>query len=1069
MEPSLKPNPFLSFSSFLHTHCNRFASDLSARFEDTKRFAESLTTRRFTPPPFASVSQYPKPSAGTSTATLNPSHVAKALAGTSVFTVSNTNNEFVLISDPAGDKSIGLLCFRQEDAEAFLAQARLRRRELKANAKVVPINLDQVVYLLKVEGISFRFLPDPIQIKNAMELKSSASKNGFDGVPVFQSELLVVRKKNKRYCPVYFSKEDIERELSKYTRASRGDQQIMVGSLEDVLRKMERSEKNSGWEDVIFIPPGRSYAQHMQEKKKMEENCEDCMRWEEQLYWNHFQTVHFSQLLLPGFHNRLAIPKKFSTYCKRKLAKIVTLKSPSGTKYNVGLEEDDEKTLAFRCGWDKFVKDHSLHESDLLVFKFNGSSEFEVLIFDGDTLCEKPTSYFVRKCGHAAEKTSRVTDFTATSSRSPKRYISIADDVETTVKISPVGNELDDLIDIDTMLPQTGTDQEEHSNSDIDTDSGQLPVISPTSKGPISEGKYPIGVFKKMRGQISINDPDRKADVEMIPGGSRKRIGEINKKKALSLAKRAVSTKGFLVVMKRSHVVSKCFLYVPVQWSARNMSREPQDVVMQVGERKWHLKFKYYGSKGRGGVSVGWKKFVRDNNLCEGDVCVFEPTKPEAKPFHLDVYIFRAAEAESSNNGMNTSTHLKAQARCPLQEHFLPRKNSKENLDRFIPNRSAMDFDYAHYALTEGNKGKDQVSSPSREAYRKQLADTMNLNHTRILAFRNKPLAPVDLLPTDHSASLHQQPKSVKPRRYIPQTSERTLDAPDIVDDFYLNLLDWGSANVLAIALGHTVYLWDASTGSTSELVTIDDEKGPVTSINWAPDGRHVAVGLNNSEVQLWDSGSNRQLRILKGCHQSRVGSLAGHTQEVCGLKWSGSGQQLASGGNDNVVHIWDRSVASSNSTTQWLHRLEEHTSAVKALAWCPFQANLLATGGGGGDRTIKFWNTHTGACLNSVDTGSQVCSLLWSKNERELLSSHGFTQNQLTLWKYPSMVKMAELTGHTSRVLYMAQSPDGCTVASAAGDETLRFWNVFGVPETAKKAAPKAAHEPFSHVNRIR
>ncbi|XP_013638411.1 PREDICTED: protein TIC 22, chloroplastic-like isoform X2 [Brassica oleracea var. oleracea] len=250
---SVKPNPFLSF---LHHHCNRFASDLSSRFEDTKRLAEALTNRRFSPlsPPFASVSQSSKPS---STTTLNPSHVAKALAGTSVFTVSNTNSEFVLISDPTGDKSIGLLCFRQEDAEAFLAQARMRRRELKTNAKV---------YLLKVEGISFRFLPDPIQIKNALELKSSsASKNGFDGVPVFQSELLVVRKKNKRYCPVYFSKEDLERELSKYTRASRGEQQIMVGSSEDVLRKMERSEKNSGWEDVIFIPPGRSYAQHMQE------------------------------------------------------------------------------------------------------------------------------------------------------------------------------------------------------------------------------------------------------------------------------------------------------------------------------------------------------------------------------------------------------------------------------------------------------------------------------------------------------------------------------------------------------------------------------------------------------------------------------------------------------------------------------------------------------------------------------------------------------------------------------------------------------------------------------------
>lgn len=107
---------------------------------------------------------------------------------------------------------------------------------------------------------------------------------------------------------------------------------------------------------------------------------------------------------------------------------------------------------------------------------------------------------------------------------------------------------------------------------------------------------------------------------------------------------------------------------------------------------------------------------------------------------------------------------------------------------------------------------------------------------------------------------------------------------------------------------------------------------------------------------------------------------------------------------------------------------------------------------------------THTGACLNSVDTGSQVCSLIWNKNERELLSSHGFTQNQLTLWKYPSMVKVAELTGHTSRVLFMAQSPDGCTVASAAGDETLRFWNVFGTPEVAKPAPKANPAEPFAH-----
>ncbi|XP_043696345.1 cell division cycle 20.1, cofactor of APC complex-like [Telopea speciosissima] len=432
----------------------------------------------------------------------------------------------------------------------------------------------------------------------------------------------------------------------------------------------------------------------------------------------------------------------------------------------------------------------------------------------------------------------------------------------------------------------------------------------------------------------------------------------------------------------------------------------------------------------------------------------------------------------------------------PLRKKIVRKKNSHGNLDRFIPNRAAMDFDFARYMMTEGRKVKENplASSPSKGAYQKLLAEVFNMNRTRILAFKDKPPTPVELFPTEVYSS--QQLKSVKPRRHIPQSSERTLDAPDILDDYYLNLLDWGSSNILSIALGNTLYLWNASDGSSSDLVTIEDDYGPITSVRWAPDGQHIAIGLHNSEVQLWDITAKRKLRTLHGGHRARVGALdwnnyilttgamdsriinndvrmrsqivetyRGHTREVCGLKWSASGQQLASGANDNLLHIWDKAMASS---TRWLHRFEDHTAAVKALAWCPFQSNLLASGGGAGDRCIKFWNTRTGSCLNSVDTGSQVCCLLWNKNEQELLSSHGFTDNQLTLWKYPSMVKMAELTGHTSRVLFMTQSPSGCTVASAAADETLRFWKVFGSPE-AGKPAPKTNSEPFANVSRIR
>ncbi|XP_010432585.1 PREDICTED: B3 domain-containing protein REM16-like isoform X5 [Camelina sativa] len=311
----------------------------------------------------------------------------------------------------------------------------------------------------------------------------------------------------------------------------------------------------------------------------MEENCEDCMQWEEELYWTHFQTLHFSQLLLPGFHHCLVIPQKFSIHCKRKLPQIVTLKSPSGAIYNVRVEQDDvEKTLAFRCGWDKFVKDHSLKGNDLLVFKFHGVSEFEVLIFDGQTLCERPASYFVRKCGHA-DKTKA---------------------------------------------------------------SAQLPVISPTSTGRVSKEKYPLSGLKKMRGEISNDSLDHKLDIEMISAG--------RKNKALSLAQRVISPDGFIVVMKRSHV-SKCFLTIPYKWCLKNNLLARQEVVMQVDQKKWGMKFNFFGSRGRGGISTGWKKLVQDNNLRESDVCVFEPTNSETKPLHLHVYIFRAAEAESSNNG----------------------------------------------------------------------------------------------------------------------------------------------------------------------------------------------------------------------------------------------------------------------------------------------------------------------------------------------------------------------------------------------------------------------------------
>lgn len=137
-------------------------------------------------------------------------------------------------------------------------------------------------------------------------------------------------------------------------------------------------------------------------------------------------------------------------------------------------------------------------------------------------------------------------------------------------------------------------------------------------------------------------------------------------------------------------------------------------------------------------------------------------------------------------------------------------------------------------------------------------------------------------------------------------------------------------------------------------------------------------------------------------------------------------------------------SSANNNSQPQALFTFRDHCAAVKALAWCPWQSNVLATGGGTADGKIHIWSASSGHRTHSQDTKSQVSALLWSRSYREIISSHGYAQNQLTLWKYPELSKQGDLLGHSNRVLSMVQSPDEEMVASVGADETLRLWKCF-------------------------
>ncbi|CAA9987159.1 cell division cycle protein 20 homolog, putative [Plasmodium knowlesi strain H] len=333
-----------------------------------------------------------------------------------------------------------------------------------------------------------------------------------------------------------------------------------------------------------------------------------------------------------------------------------------------------------------------------------------------------------------------------------------------------------------------------------------------------------------------------------------------------------------------------------------------------------------------------------------------------------------------------------------------------------------------------------------------------------------------------------------KDRRHISKEPYKVLSAPNLVDDFYLNLVDWSRQNIIAVGLRDKLCVWNEDTSKGEEVFTLKRKKikkkkkkkkntqkdkknkKSITSLRWNFFGNHLSVGLSNGVVQIWDLEKEVKIRKYRN-HKKRVGALGwyydtlttgskdnkivcsdirckdssyaqltNHTSEVCGLQWNYQTKQLASGSNDNSVYIWEWRKCVP------LFQLTKHTAAVKAMSWSPHKENLLATGGGSADKKIFLWNTSTGKCLDEVRANSQVSNIFWSKHTEEFVSTHSYSLGQVVLWKYPRLKKVSALSGHALRVLYGALSPDGESIVTGSPDETLRLWRVF--PRGGHKSA---------------
>lgn len=260
---------------------------------------------------------------------------------------------------------------------------------------------------------------------------------------------------------------------------------------------------------------------------------------------------------------------------------------------------------------------------------------------------------------------------------------------------------------------------------------------------------------------------------------------------------------------------------------------------------------------------------------------------------------------ENAVPGWKTMAPAATVSTSPSVERF--RSPSKApNADRFIPTRSdRWETKYAmiseggmspalRKARESGETGRDglaysyllknevlgsnieDIKSQCDERKALSTREGSNLFHYQSPKKRmdnGEPTSPYSLSPVScYSQKLLRSPR--KATRKISRIPFKVLDAPELQDDFYLNLVDWSSQNVLSVGLGSCVYLWSACNSQVTRLCDLSVNANSVTSVSWNERGNLVAVGTHHGQVQVWDVAVGKQVNCLTG-HAARVGALA--------------------------------------------------------------------------------------------------------------------------------------------------------------------------------------------------
>jgi WD40 repeat protein len=239
----------------------------------------------------------------------------------------------------------------------------------------------------------------------------------------------------------------------------------------------------------------------------------------------------------------------------------------------------------------------------------------------------------------------------------------------------------------------------------------------------------------------------------------------------------------------------------------------------------------------------------------------------------------------------------------------------------------------------------------------------------------------------------------------LPLEAGRVLDAPDIVDDYYMNLVSWRPNPELAVLLNNKVYLYTPSQtvklSSTSHglYTSVASQRGVLAFANSfgvisifdiercrpireLPHSRNRVVAMDWGDKLMFAVGHDR---LVYG-HDLRLPEsvalvLEGHRGEAVAV--ASSGDEVVSSGMDCRVIVWDLAMLRTRA-------ILPHETAVKCLCYSPWKKHELATGGGSICRRIRILDTALGHETRQFMISAQICSMLWLRTGRHIAVGTG-------------------------------------------------------------------------------